>query len=236
MRVLIVFRDEISDNLFVSTLCKGIKEEGINISHSLNRFWNDDSFFDIIHFQWPEELAGWTIQDVNIIEKLKKRLAFFKHRGTKIVYTRHNLHPHYNSPVLSDVYDIIERSADLIVHMGEFSKNQYESENPHSDNVVIPHHIYENTYNESLSKKEARKKLGIPDDKFVITAFGKFRNKEEIDMTVSAFRKLKIKNKYLLAPRLFPFSKKPLKDSLLKRLASKVGYYLIIPFFRFYNI
>lgn len=68
----------------------------------------------------------------------------------------------------------------MVVHMGQFSYDEFRQQYPQSHNVIIPHHIYENTYNENITQKEAREKLNLPLDKFIILAFGKFRLKDEI--------------------------------------------------------
>ena len=59
---------------------------------------------------------------------------------------------------------------------------------PDSQNVVIPHHIYQYTYKEDISVERARQYLNLSQDAFIVTAFGKFRNREEIRMVLGAFR------------------------------------------------
>lgn len=230
MKVLIVFReDKDTDNLFAPILCNAIQKYGIDIHCSLSDFWNSETVYDIIHFQWPEEVVGWNCNDQSILERLKERIEFFRSRGSRFIYTRHNEKPHYGNPIIGKAYTLIENCSDLVVHMGKYSERWYLEDHPESRNIVIPHHIYENTYDETISMEEARRKLKIPQRKFVITCFGKFRNREEINMVISAFRKADIPNKLLLAPRMLPFSKHPRQASLLKRLASRMGYYVLTP-------
>lgn len=225
MKVLIVFEEKNVDNLFVPILCNGIRNTGIEVDCSVEKFWNENRFYDIIHFQWPEEIVGWNNENADKIQKLKERIAFLKNRGTKFVYTRHNSRPHYYNAITYTAYDIIESSCDMIVHMGQFSYNEFKQQYPHSHNVIIPHHIYENTYNENISKEEARKTLGLSPNKFIITAFGKFRLKDEISIVIKSFLKFKCKNKYLLVPRLLPFSPHARNKNLIKRFISTILYY-----------
>ncbi len=70
----------------------------------------------------------------------------------------------------------------------------------------------------------------------IITAFGKFRNREEIRMVLDAFSALRNKRKFLLAPRMFPFAKHPGQRNPLKRLLSLAGYYLVPALLRLRNI
>lgn len=231
IKALIVFRENSNtDNLFVPVLCDAIRSTGIDIHCSTEEFWNTDATYDIIHFQWPEEVIGWNCNDPNIILRLKERIKFFRLRGTRFVYTRHNVRPHYANEIISRVYEIIESESDLVVHMGRYSLDEFAAAHPDSRNVIIPHPIYEYTYQEDISMERARQYLNLPQNAFIVTAFGKFRNREEIRMTVGAFHKWKKRNKLLVAPRLYPFSRTAKYGrNFLKRWVSRMGYYLLAP-------
>lgn len=231
IKALIVFRENgDTDNLFVPILCDAIKMAGIDVRCSIKEFWESDTDYDIIHFQWPEEVVGWTCDNPAVIRRLEERIRFFRSRGTRFVYTRHNVRPHYANEVISRAYDIIESESDVVVHMGQFSRNEFAGRYPDSRNVVIPHHIYQYTYKENISVERARQYLNLSQDAFIVTAFGKFRNREEIDMVLGAFRTWNEPRKMLLAPRLYPFSKSNKYGSnLFKRWTSRVGYYLLMP-------
>lgn len=238
MKVLIVFGTFNTDNIFVLSLYNKMKEiqTEIDIECDQMKFWTSSSHYDIIHFQWPEEVIGWNYIDPSKIEELKKRIEYLKTKGSKFVYTRHNICPHYSNDIITEAYKLIESNSDVIVHMGQYSMDEFKNKYPNSHNTIILHHIYENSYNEQLSKEEARKRLDIPLNKFVITAFGKFRNTEERKMVFNAFIKLKIKNKYLQVPRFFPFHKKPFHTSIIKRLISGIAYRIVIPFCKLLHI
>ena len=78
MKALIVFREDDADNLFVHVLCQAIQNLKIDIHCSCRDFWEKSDSYDIIHFQWPEEVVGWNCTDVSVIERLKQRIAYFK--------------------------------------------------------------------------------------------------------------------------------------------------------------
>jgi hypothetical protein len=236
MKVLLVFKEGETDNLFVETLYKGIKQEGIDIEVSANNFWNDNYKYDIIHFQWPEEIVNWNYSDSDIASKIKDRILILKSKGTKFVYTRHNERSHYANHIVDDIYKIVESHCDIVIHMGNFSLKQFAKEYPKSVNIIIPHHIYESTYELDITQNSSRRALHIPNNKFVITAFGKFRNTQEIMLVLKAFWKCNINNKMLLAPRMLPFSKNNKNANLIKRGLSILGYYLIIPLLKMLNI
>ena len=109
IKALIVFRENgETDNLFVPILCDAIRMAGIDVRCSTKEFWESDKHYDIIHFQWPEEVVGWTCNDPDIIRRLEERISFFRSRGARFVYTRHNVRPHYANGIISRAYDIIE--------------------------------------------------------------------------------------------------------------------------------
>ena len=66
---------------------------------------------------------------------------------------------------------------------------------------MIPHHIYQYPYQENISVERARQSLRLPQEAFVVTCIGKFRNREERRMTLDAFRKWNKSNKLLVGPR-----------------------------------
>lgn len=231
IKALIVFRDNRdTDNLFVPILCDAIRTAGIDAKCSLKEFWESNATYDIIHFQWPEEVVGWSCQDPDIIARLEERIRIFRERGARFVYTRHNERPHYANSIISDAYHIIETQSDIVVHMGYIGMDDFLYQYPNSQNAVIMHHIYECTYNEEITREEAREFLGLPPQKVIVLAFGKFRNSDERRMILKGFRKWKFKNKLLFAPRFYPYScTNNYGGNVLKKVASRIGYYVLIP-------
>ena len=76
IKALIVFRENgETDNLFVPILCDAIRMAGIDVRCSTKEFWDSDKHYDIIHFQWPEEVVGWTCNDPDIIRRLENELG-----------------------------------------------------------------------------------------------------------------------------------------------------------------
>ena len=208
IKALIVFRENgDTDNLFVPILCDAIRTTGIDVRCSTNEFWNSDTPYDIIHFQWPEEVMEGNCDDPDRICRLKECIAFFRSRGARFVYTRHNVRPHDANEVIGRAYDIIEEQSDVVVHMGRYSLDEFAAKHADSRNVIIPHPIYQYTYKEDISVERARQYLNLPQEAFIVTSFGKFRNREERRMVTGAFRKWDEAKKFLLAPRLYPFSR-----------------------------
>ena len=88
------------------------------------------------------------------------------------------------------LYELLYSQADVIVHMGMYSCELLKSQYSNAQHVVIPHHIYDDVYNFSISQEEARQRLHLPTDKKIILSFGKFRNNEERDFVLSLRKNL----------------------------------------------
>ena len=87
IKALIVFRENgETDNLFVPILCDAIRMAGIDVRCSQKEFWESDTTYDIIHFQWPEEVVGWICEDHDVIRRLKNASLSSAH-GEPISYT-----------------------------------------------------------------------------------------------------------------------------------------------------
>lgn len=87
---------------------------------------------------------------------------------------------------------------------------------------MIPHHIYEGLYDMDITRDAGRRALGIPADRLVVLAFGAFRHAEERRLVWGAFRRLHYPAKFLLAPRLWPYTRRGSRFKELKRLAGRL--------------
>ena len=206
MRVLFVYKEKNGDNLFVPVIRTRLSVHGIEAISSVDEFWNPSRSYDIIHIHWPEEVVGWNVNDVDIDKRLETRLRYFKEKGSRVYYTCHNLSPHYGSPLHQACYRVVERMADCMVHLGNYSLGKMAGLYPDCRHVLIPHPIYLGAYDDTLTREAAREYWGIDRRTFVVTAFGKFRRRDEVWMTLKAFFSLPRRKKLLLAPRMLPGS------------------------------
>lgn len=228
MKILIVYKSSgLSDNPFVRLLAEGIRACGFEVVCSADEFWHNAAAYDIVHFQWPEELFGWSYPSPGQVAELGERLRMLREQGIPIVYTRHNTLPHKGDDRVREAYRLIGEYADAVVHLGDYSLRQFRERYPDSRQIhaVIPHHIYEGVYGPGITRGEARQRLGIPADSFVVLAFGAFRHAFERKLTWRAFRRLHVSEKFLLAPRLWPYTLNGSYRRGLKRLATRMLYY-----------
>ena len=170
-------------NLFVPSLGSALQKQGCEVLYGLERLWTADVFdCNIVHFQWPEYVFGSQKQEFsdNDITRIIQRLVQLIEKGIRIFVQVHNLKPHSNkNKNVLRLYEILYQYADVIVHMGNYSRDQLQSRYPKAQHVVIPHHIYDNIYSLAIPQKEARQRLHLPSDKKIILCFGKFRNNQE---------------------------------------------------------
>lgn len=185
MKIYFVVKEpfERTINHFVSSLGKALQKQGCEVVYGLERLWTDDVFdCDIVHFQWPEYVFGPQKQEFsdNDITRISQRLKQLKEKGVKIFVQVHNLNPHTKKDKnILQLYELLYLQADVIVHMGNYSRDLLQPQYPNAQHVVIPHHIYDNIFSFSVTQQEARNKLHLPNDKAIILCFGKFRNEKE---------------------------------------------------------
>ena len=194
MRIYFVVQEpsERMFNLFVPSLANALQKQGCEVVYGLERLWTDDVYdCDIVHFQWPEFVFGSYKQKFsdNDITRMSHRLIQLKEKGIKLFVHVHNLKPHTNKdPNILRLYELLYQHANVIVHMGNYSRDLLQSQYPNAQHVVVPHHIYDDVYSFNISQEEARQRLHLPTDKKIILSFGKFRNDEERQFVFSLKR------------------------------------------------
>ena len=176
-------------NHFVPSLGNALQKQGCEVVYGLERLWSDEVYdCDIVHFQWPEFVFGNQKKEFsdNDITRMSHRLKQLKEKGIKIFVQVHNLKPHTrNNNNILRLYELLYSQADVIVHMGNYSRELLQPQYPKAQHVVIPHHIYDDVYSFNIPQEEARQRLHLPTDKKIILSFGKFRNDEERDFVLS---------------------------------------------------
>lgn len=193
-------------NPFVGTLGESLVKLGVTVDYG-ERYLDDAirGKYDIVHIMWPEELWRWKrdqITDAAILA-LKEKLDQLKRAGIRICYTRHNIRPHVQDKSrLCEAYELIERMADVVFHMGEFSKEDFLRTYPESKarHVILPHHTY-SRIPRVMTKAQARKKLGLSMSDNVVLSFGVFRFEEERRLLREAVKSCGVPDVKILAPR-----------------------------------
>ena len=226
MKVLIACDAKTLVNPYLKTLAGGLLSNGVEVTCSLNEFWNNSDKYDIVHIQWPDYLV---VNMGDNGEKLIEILQHLKKINIPIICTIHNLAPHNkdNKKALL-AYSIVYSHVTVCVHLGNASIGLLKEMYPNmmAEHVVIPHHTYDGLYNMTITKQEARAKLNIPRESKCILSFGSFRNDKERDLIINLSQRLK--GPYYLVPGFYRsqlFRKNPLIS--LGVLIKRVYYYSV---------
>lgn len=170
-----------SVNPYVATLMDGVKtiDQSVEFGFGLEKFWEDVIFdYNILHIHWPDFLLSVRSTHADVLQ-VECRLREIRHHGIKIIVTCHNLKAHYaKNPSFDEAYDVAYSSADVILHMGSYSKNLFEKQYPQAKHIILPHHTYDTLYR-LVDRNESLKKLNLDPAKRYILCFGAFRDKEE---------------------------------------------------------
>jgi glycosyltransferase involved in cell wall biosynthesis len=134
--------------------------------------------YEIFHLHWPEYYLAQSATKAFIgTAGLLFSIIRMRLRGTRIIWTAHNLHSH------KLLYPGAERwfwkrlmpTLDGFIALSAFSVDQARTEFPilrSTPAFVIPHGDYRGSYPKTVSGAEARRKLGIPVDNSVALFFG----------------------------------------------------------------
>ena len=191
MKVYFVVKEpsERTINHFVSSLGNALQKQECEVVYGWERLWTNDVLeCDIVHFQWPEFIFGSDIKHISDekVERLRLRLVLLKEKEIKVFLQIHNLKPHGNQDKnVLRLYELLYQHADVMVHMGKYSRDLLQPQYPNAQHVVIPHHIYDEIYSFDYTREEARERLHIPLDRQVVLSFGKFRNEQERNFILS---------------------------------------------------
>ena len=212
MRVLVA-NIPLPNNRFLADLNEALSR-ATSLVHSHEHFWAMSGDYDIVHLHFPEYLTP-EIQKAyvegmpdDLIEQLKQRLQFWSGRAS-IVITRHVLLPHAarDDPRWETLYELVYRYADGVAHFAQASIEEFRNRYAQTEflrgapiHSVIPHHNYCALPN-SVSRKEARRKLGLPDDSQIMLVFGAIRNDRERQLVLDTFHEMNVPRKLLLVSR-----------------------------------
>ena len=149
---------------------------------------------DVVHLHW---LPGYNGKPVTLARLLMYyvRVRLLRHWGIRIVWTVHNLYPHEGRHRGVDrrfIRGIIQCASQLIVHSPsaadmvrqEFGVRDWRKI------AVVPHGHYIDSYPNTISRAEARRKLGLPAHGTVLLFLGKIRRYKGVSSLVRTFQEV----------------------------------------------
>ncbi len=222
-----VFADDAKDELnpFTYTLESQIcvAHHDVIFSSRKSEFW-DRNDWDIVHVMWPDCFVPAMREG----KDLCSRLIELKDKGTKIVSTVHNFwsHSHSSEEDYYFAYQIIYSMSDVMVHLGEYSKDKFEGLYRQAKHIVIPHHVYNTIYTDIPCKGDARKYFDYNQGIFVLV-FGAFRHIEEKKLMFSVI-KANPRIRFVI-PRLYELPKGKINMRWVRQRLKHVYYKIKYP-------
>lgn len=113
--------------------------------------------------------------------------------GIKIVWEMHNIVPHkYDQSDIDNYSWFYEKSTAVIYHSSSDVEraDEYLKTRSKKKHIVIPHGNFNESYDNRISKKDARRILNIPDNKKVILCFGFIRKNRGYEYLVEATKNM----------------------------------------------
>jgi len=194
MRILI-FPQHIrkADNPYCRLLYRDMPRFGVRVDgFSVSRvFWGK---YDIFHLHWPECYLNRSLPKalVGSIFVLFST-AWLRMRGTRILWTAHNLRSHARSHPLLEAWfwQVFTRMLDGFVSLSDSCAKCLQTDIPslrQAKNAVIPHGHYREAYPEAVAKTRARHALDLKSQQTVLLFFGGVSSYKNVPHLIDTFR------------------------------------------------
>lgn len=205
MRILFICRNDFvykdGSNPYVSRLVEGLRVFGHDVVCSLDEFWLSYQNYDLLFFQWPEEIFIWNSQKIDLV-RLSEHFDEIKDSDVKTIVTCHNLHPHNHDNLTERLYDLVYSHVDVFHHLGGYSYRLLKEKYPQKHHFIAPHHVPDDLWNSGINTTNAKHVLHIPENRIVISSFGAFRNVDEEKLFITMVKGCKSKDVCFMAPRI----------------------------------
>lgn len=149
---------------------------------------------DVLHVHWPE----WFLGRRNPVAVMRNyaiwmdALRNLRSHGTKLVWTVHNLHSHEKR------HELLQRKfwrefvplVDGCICLSEVSRSLVRDAFPalKCPSAIVPHGHYRDVYPNTVSRGQARERLGLDPAAFVFVHVGMVREYKNVPELVSAFK------------------------------------------------
>lgn len=184
-------------NPYRDLLYTHLSEYGVRVCPYSRRLLVQDPPPSIWHIHWPTT----NLRTPSPLQAIASSLRFLcalhllRLRGTKTVWTVHNLRSHdADHPYLESIlWALFVRSLDGIICMSPSVKQRALSQHPVLQNVptaIIPHGHYREAYPNTASREEAREALALPSTAPIIAFVGRIRPYKNVPALIRAFRQL----------------------------------------------
>ena len=152
---------------------------------------------DVVHLHWPD-LSFLTgprrLIHITRLTLFYGTLALSRPRGTVMVWTVHNVSSHEERSshrIRSAAHRLLMRNVDGILALTEGGLTAARAAYPElaaTPGAVTRHGHYRDAYDFSVSRAEARERLGLPADAKVVASVGQIRDYKNVPHLVRTFR------------------------------------------------
>lgn len=147
--------------------------------------------YDLLHVHWPENVLNDRLWFRSALKVLALMMAIFwiKLLGKKIVWTAHNAvsHDGYHPKLESLFWRLFIPRLNGIIALSPESLNQVESLRRVSEStatLVVPHGNYCGVYPDSITREQARERLGLPLVGTVLLNLGLVRRYKKVERLI----------------------------------------------------
>jgi len=196
-------------NPYGGLMARAMSQIGVELlpgyPEQLSESWLEENQaqIDVLHLHWPSFLysASEPNEQIALCAKLISSLARARSLGYKIVWTMHNLYPHDSqNPDLDRLVRlaITQLATAVIVHCDHARELVRQHFFRDSEVFTIPHGHFIDPYPNTMSRAEARRQLGLSEDKFVFLFFGTVRPNKGVEKLLDAFANISDQDAVLL--------------------------------------
>ena len=197
MKLRVLFLPFFEDNPYQSELEKYLGKLGVEIVRArklqvFSKLWFG---IDVIHIHWPPSFKNMQFRHLIKALLYLSRLVCFRALGKRIVYTAHNLYPHESAAnriqriVMRFVADVSHK---IIVHSPTAARiidNAYGRKYAAKYSVIF-HANYIGSYENSVDKFGARRKLNFDSGDVIFLILGHLRPYKGLERLIREFSQI----------------------------------------------
>jgi glycosyltransferase involved in cell wall biosynthesis len=204
---------------WLGNFAAGYQQLGWDVIGGVTNFELESCRADIVHINWPEELAGWRSPTPLQLQAILERLERWSLRS-RIIFSVNNLYPHgqADDAMWFRLYSGLFKYADVVHHFSETSRNSVLARYPESRDrrhVVRVGFNYDRLIPAARpDRSEARRKFGVEPNETVFLCFGALRSWSEIDLIRNAYVRVRLPSKRLLMAARYVEQGSPLEMRL----------------------
>ena len=143
------------------------------------------SDIDVVHVDWPEWFTG------DDPDRARTVLGNFRDAGVRVVWTMHNLLPHYFKHA-HEVYEVYAEAADGVIHHSNWGREvalgTYDY-SPDSEHIVAPHGHWGDRFDRVVgaTRSEVEASLGLEPCEVRLAIVGAPRAEKDTQLVIDAF-------------------------------------------------